>query len=44
MEKEIKIDVEVKADVLINGYTVEDFKKKIDQLTELLEEINQKVE
>ena len=42
MEKEIKIDVEVKADVLINGYTVEDFKKKIDQLVELLEEIGGK--
>lgn len=40
MKKEIKINVEVKADVLINGYTVEEFKKKIDQLTELLEEIN----
>lgn len=39
-----EVEIKLKPYVTINGYSQEEFMKKIDQLKNLLEEINQKVD
>lgn len=39
-----EVEIKLKPYVTINGYSLEEFMKKIDQLKNLLEEINQKVD
>lgn len=44
INRDLNVDIKIKPYVTINGYSLEEFMKKIDQLKNLLEEINQKVD
>lgn len=44
INRDLNVDIKIKPYVTINGYSLEEFMKKIDQLNNLLEEINQKVD
>lgn len=44
INSDLNVDIKIKPYVTINGYSLEEFMKKIDQLKNLLEEINQKVD
>lgn len=44
IKRDLKVEIKLKPYVTINGYSQEEFMKKIDQLKNLLEEINQKVD
>lgn len=44
INRDLNVDIKIKPYVTINGYSQEEFMKKIDQLKNLLEEINQKVD
>lgn len=44
INRDLNVDIKIKPYVTINGYSLEEFMKKTDQLKNLLEEINQKVD